>query len=102
MEQGHQHQCNCQSAGNTSRQVLSISRRNRTSTQENGQSASPWQTFEIELRRYKYGDLQYPSFVTSGNYRGEVLFHSSNGLVAGATLLSKRLSPVRKSAVSDI
>ncbi len=40
-------------------------------------------TFEVELRRYKYGDLQYPSFVTSGNYAGEVLFHSSNGLVAG-------------------
>jgi len=40
-------------------------------------------TFEVELRRYKYGDLQYPSFVTSGNYTGEVLFHSSNGLVAG-------------------
>ena len=39
--------------------------------------------FEVELRRYKYGDLQYPSFVTSGNYSGEVLFQSSNGLVAG-------------------
>ena len=41
------------------------------------------ETFEVELRRYKYGDLQYPSFVTSGNFGGEVLFHSSNGLVAG-------------------
>jgi hypothetical protein len=40
-------------------------------------------TFDVELRRYKYGDLQYPSFVTSGNYAGEVLFRSSNGLVAG-------------------
>jgi hypothetical protein len=40
-------------------------------------------TFEVELRRYKYGDLQYPSFVTSGNYAGTVLFHSSSGLVAG-------------------
>src|SRR5580692_7019922 len=40
-------------------------------------------TFEVELRRYKYGDLQYPSFVTSGSYSGEVLFQSSNGLVAG-------------------
>ena len=39
--------------------------------------------FEVELRRYKYGDLQYPSFVTSGKYAGEVLFRSSNGLVAG-------------------
>ena len=41
------------------------------------------ETFEVELRRYKYGDLQYPSFVTSGNYPGEVLFRSGNGLVAG-------------------
>jgi hypothetical protein len=40
-------------------------------------------SFEVELRRYKYGDLQYPSFVTSGNYAGKVLFHSSNGLIAG-------------------
>ena len=45
--------------------------------------ASPNGTFDVELRRYKYGDLQYPSFVTSSNYTGEVLFHSSNGLVAG-------------------
>src|ERR1700719_461370 len=40
-------------------------------------------TFGIELRRYQYGDLQYPSFVTSGNYSGEVLFHANNGLIAG-------------------
>ena len=46
-------------------------------------TSSPGGKFETELRRYKYGDLQYPSFVTSGNYTGEVLFHSSNGLVAG-------------------
>jgi Polysaccharide deacetylase len=39
--------------------------------------------YGVELRRYKYGDLQYPSFVTSGDYAGQVLFHSSNGLVAG-------------------
>ena len=45
--------------------------------------ASPNGPFDVELRRYKYGDLQYPSFVTSSNYTGEVLFHSSNGLVAG-------------------
>ena len=45
--------------------------------------ASPNGTFDVELRRYKYGDLQYPSFVTSSNYTGEVLFRSSNGLVAG-------------------
>ncbi|HWY56948.1 MAG TPA: hypothetical protein VNZ03_20950 [Terriglobales bacterium] len=41
------------------------------------------ETFEVELRRYKYGDLQYPSFVTSGHYAGEVIFRSENGLVAG-------------------
>lgn len=39
--------------------------------------------FEVQLRRYQYGDLQYPSFVTSGNYSGQVLFHSSAGIVAG-------------------
>ena len=50
---------------------------------KDGHTTSPGGTFEIELRRYKYGDLQYPSFVTSGNYAGEVLFHSSHGLVAG-------------------
>ena len=53
------------------------------STQENGQSLTPDRNFEVELRRYKYGDLQYPSFVTSGNFAGEVLFRSSNGLVVG-------------------
>ncbi len=53
------------------------------STQENGRSLHPDRNFEVELRRYKYGDLQYPSFVTSGNFAGEVLFRSSNGLVAG-------------------
>ncbi len=36
--------------------------------------ASPNGPFDVELRRYKYGDLQYPSFVTSSNYTGEVYF----------------------------
>ncbi len=38
---------------------------------------------ELELRRYKYGELLYPSFVTSGQYSGEVLFQSKAGIVAG-------------------
>ena len=38
---------------------------------------------EVELRRYKYGELLYPSFVTSGQYSGEVLFQSKVGIVAG-------------------
>ncbi len=38
---------------------------------------------EVELRRYMYGDLEYPSLVTSGNYEGTVLFHSDAGVVAG-------------------
>jgi len=38
---------------------------------------------ETELRRYKYGDLEYPSFVTSGNYAGNVLLHSNAGVIAG-------------------
>ena len=39
--------------------------------------------FEVQLRRYKFGELTYPSFVTSGGYAGEVLFHSQAGVVAG-------------------
>ena len=38
---------------------------------------------ETELRRYKYGDLQYPSFVTAGNYAGTTLLHSNAGVIAG-------------------
>jgi hypothetical protein len=38
---------------------------------------------EVQLRRYKYGDLEYPSFVTSGPYSGQVLFQSKAGIVAG-------------------
>jgi hypothetical protein len=38
---------------------------------------------EVEMRRYLYGDLQYPSLVTSGSYDGKVLFHSAAGVVAG-------------------
>jgi hypothetical protein len=53
------------------------------SASKDGPPASAERTFDVELRRYKYGDLQYPSFVTSGNYAGEVLFRSNNGLVAG-------------------
>jgi hypothetical protein len=53
------------------------------SAAKDGPSVPAGGTFEIELRRYKYGDLLYPSFVTAGRYAGEVLFHSSNGLVAG-------------------
>lgn len=38
---------------------------------------------DVQLRRYLYGDVQYPSFVTSGNYAGKVRFHSSAGVVVG-------------------
>jgi peptidoglycan/xylan/chitin deacetylase (PgdA/CDA1 family) len=37
----------------------------------------------VELRRYEFGDLEYPSFVTTGKYAGRVLLHSRAGLVAG-------------------
>jgi len=40
-------------------------------------------TVEVQLRRYEYGDLEYPSFVTSGQYSGHVLFQSKAGIVAG-------------------
>jgi hypothetical protein len=59
------------------------------STAATGDPAPSGGAFATELRRYKYGDLQYPSFVTSGNYTGEVLFHSSNGLVAGESQYEK-------------
>jgi Polysaccharide deacetylase len=39
---------------------------------------------EVELRRYEYGDLEYPSFVTSGSYSGEVLMRTKAGLAAGS------------------
>jgi peptidoglycan/xylan/chitin deacetylase (PgdA/CDA1 family) len=39
--------------------------------------------YEVQLRRYKFGELQYPSFVTTGTYSGQVLFHSQAGVVAG-------------------
>lgn len=38
---------------------------------------------EVQLRRYQYGDLEYPSFVTSGVYSGEILLRSRPGIVAG-------------------
>jgi peptidoglycan/xylan/chitin deacetylase (PgdA/CDA1 family) len=40
-------------------------------------------TFPVQLRRYKYGDLAYPSLVTSGAYSGHVLLRSNAGIVAG-------------------
>jgi hypothetical protein len=63
-----------------------------SSAHKGGSPIAANSTFDVELRRYKYGDLQYPSFVTSGNYTGEVLFRSSNGLVAG-------LQPYQKGSV---
>ncbi len=47
------------------------------------QPENPPQTDEVQLRRYKYGNLQYPSFVTSGSFSGQMLFHSDAGIVAG-------------------
>jgi hypothetical protein len=40
-------------------------------------------TLEVQLRRYQYGNLEYPSFVTSGDYAGQVLLRSSAGVAAG-------------------
>jgi hypothetical protein len=37
----------------------------------------------VQLRRYEYGSLEYPSFVTSGSYTGQVLLRSGAGIVAG-------------------
>jgi Polysaccharide deacetylase len=46
-------------------------------------SAAPENTTSTQLRRYQYGNLEYPSFVTSGNYAGQVLLRSSAGVAAG-------------------
>ena len=40
-------------------------------------------TTSTQLRRYQYGNLEYPSFVTEGDYAGQVLLHSSAGIAAG-------------------
>jgi len=40
-------------------------------------------SFDVQLRRYQYGDLKYPSFVTSGQFSGKILFRSPAGVVAG-------------------
>ncbi|MGH9499659.1 MAG: hypothetical protein ACRD3L_11015 [Terriglobales bacterium] len=47
-----------------------------------GEEIPPESDFDVQLRRYKFGDLQYPSFVTSGTNAGHELFHSSAGVVA--------------------
>lgn len=53
------------------------------SDRKNAVPASAGGDFEVRLRRYQYGDLLYPSFVTSGEYDGQVLFRSRAGIVAG-------------------
>ncbi|HKW16410.1 MAG TPA: hypothetical protein VJO35_02760 [Terriglobales bacterium] len=40
-------------------------------------------TFNSSLRRYKYGDLDYPCFVTAGTFDGRVLLRSAAGVAAG-------------------
>jgi hypothetical protein len=46
-------------------------------------SAAMENTTSTQLRRYQYGNLEYPSFVTAGDYAGEVLLRSSAGVAAG-------------------
>jgi hypothetical protein len=46
-------------------------------------SASQDSGAEPQLRRYQYGDLNYPSYVTSGEYSGHSMLHSRAGIVAG-------------------
>jgi Polysaccharide deacetylase len=43
---------------------------------------SPESDFDVQLRRYKFGNLKYPSFVTSGKNTGHELLHSGAGVVA--------------------
>jgi hypothetical protein len=44
---------------------------------------SPGGGFEAQLTRYLFGDLKYPSYLTSGSYAGKVLLHSGDTLVVG-------------------
>jgi hypothetical protein len=46
-------------------------------------TATSESTTSTQLRRYQYGNLEYPSFVTSGDYVGQVLLRSSAGIAAG-------------------
>jgi hypothetical protein len=39
-------------------------------------------TTSTQLRRYRYGNLEYSSFVTSGDYTGQILLRSNAGVVA--------------------
>jgi hypothetical protein len=55
----------------------------RSQTTTSGKKAVAQPAEEGQLRRYMYGDLEYPSFVTSGDYSGDVLLHSEAGVVAG-------------------
>lgn len=44
---------------------------------------------EAQLTRYLFGDLKYPSFVTSGNFSGTTLLRSDSTLVAGEHVYQK-------------
>ena len=46
-------------------------------------SAAIENTTSTQLRRYQYGNLEYPSFVTAGDYAGQVLLRSGAGTAAG-------------------
>lgn len=46
-------------------------------------SAAAENTTFTQLRRYQYGNLEYPSFVTEGDYAGQVLLRSTAGVIAG-------------------
>jgi hypothetical protein len=46
-------------------------------------TAASENTTSAQLRRYQYGNLEYPSFVTEGDYAGQVMLRSSAGIAAG-------------------
>jgi hypothetical protein len=55
----------------------------------NGEAAEPKpntpaaESSQPQLRRYEFGDVKYPSFVTGGSYAGQMILHSAAGIVAG-------------------
>jgi hypothetical protein len=52
------------------------------SNPDRGTELAPDSDFDVQLRRYKFGELRYPSFVTSGKNAGHELLHSDSGVVA--------------------
>lgn len=54
-----------------------------------GVGASSALPLEATLVRYRVAELDYPSFVTSGTYQGNIILHSKSGVAAGERAFGK-------------